>query len=478
MREIKGVKGINKKNIRSKKNIDNIINRKLFKGIGVFSILIFIVLISIYGYIFMQVEKWENKIYPNIRIYDINLDKLNKEEAIELLDEKYSNLINEKVISFKFEDKNYDISYKDLKVNYNKEHMVNEALSYGKDKSLVEKYKLIKSNYEIIINPEFSFNKDVEEEFLSQIEKDINVDKKEGTISVSNENIKITKDVTGRKVDYQDLKFKLESEINGDISSEVIKVFEIPVLKEDAKLKQVDLVKVNGKISEYKSYFYNNQDGRIANMKIASQTINGKLLMPGEIFSYNELIGETTPEKGYKLANTYLGNKIVPDYGGGICQVSTALYRAVIQANIRSLERRNHSMTVSYSEPSLDATVSYGLIDYKFENTYDSPIYIEAYVLNDNVTINIYGNVNEKGNRKYELVSEIHKSYDFEVEYEEDNTINIGDEVVIKNGMKGYESSSYLITYENGVEVNREKISTDVYAKSNRVIKKGTKKII
>ena len=92
-------------------------------------------------------------------------------------------------------------------------------------------------------------------------------------------------------------------------------------------------------------------------------------------FSYNNTIGPTTAERGYKKANTYVGSKIVPDYGGGVCQVSSTLYRAIIQANIRSTERRNHSMTVGYAAPGLDATVAAGYIDYKFVNTYDSVSY-------------------------------------------------------------------------------------------------------
>ena len=469
---IKNKKKISDGKLLSKENVNN--KNIVYKLIISLIVAIIIGLISIYGYMFMVVRDWETKIYPNVKVYNLNLEGLNREEALKFLDSKYSSLINRKIIPLRCNEKNYNISYEELEVKYNKEDIINQALNYGKDKNFLERYKLINSNYETVINPEFTFNKTVEEVFLNGIIEENNVDKKEATIVIENENIIITNDVTGVKVDYKDLKERLEEAINGKLEDE--KVIDILVLKEEAKVKQSDLVKVNGRLSEYKSYFYNNQDGRITNMKIASQTLDGIVLMPGEIFSYNELIGETTPEKGYALANTYADNKIVPDYGGGICQVSTALYRAVMRANIRSVERTNHSMIVSYSEPSLDATVANGYIDYKFKNTYNSPIYIKAYVLSDNVTINIYGNINEKGNRTYELVSEIHNTYKFDTEYEEDDTIKVGEESLVRNGMNGYESSSYLITYENGIEVNKEKISTDYYAKSNKVIKRGTKK--
>jgi len=422
------------------------------------------------------VKKWNNRIYPNVKVCNFDLQGLTKAEALNFLEENLTDRIDEKTILFKFEDKEYKITYEELEIQYNKEDIVDLAINYGKDKSLLEKYKLIKSNHETILNLDLSYNEKKGEEFLNSIAKDINIDKKDATISITEGDIKITKDIIGLRVDYDDIKLKLEDGINIEINNDGIEEFQIVVLRDEPEIKQSDVALVNGKVSKYESYFYNNVDGRITNMKIASKTINGILLMPGEIFSYNDVIGETTPEKGYEKANTYSGNKIVPDYGGGICQVSTALYRAVMRANIKSVERHNHSMIVSYSEPSLDATVANGYLDYKFTNTYNSPIYIEAYVLDDNVTINIYGNLSEKGNKSYDLVSVINKTYDYDVEYEEDNTLPLGEEVVFRNGMKGYESTGYLVTYENGVEVNREKISTDYYAKSNKIIKKGTKK--
>ena len=431
---------------------------------------------TFYSYIFVKVNGWKDKIYPNVKVYNVDLSGLKEDEAIEVLRSKYGDVIKDKIILAKYDDKEFTISYRDLEVEYNEKELVNEALKFGKDKGIIDRYKLIKYIYEVNLKPEITYNKEKGNSFIDSIVKDINKEKKEGTLIINNGYINVTKDDTGIKVKENEFISKFEYSINGNINEkeEVI----IEVLKEEAKRKYEELIKVNGIISEYKSYFYNNQDGRITNMKIASETISGSLLMPGEVFSYNELIGETTKEKGYALANTYVANKIVPDYGGGICQVSTALYRAAMRANLRSVERTNHSMIVSYSEPSLDATVANGYIDYKFKNDYNSPIYIEAYVLSDNVTIKIYGNTNEKGNRSYELVSEIHKTYEFETEYLDDENLPLGEEVVFRNGMNGYESSSYLVTYENGQEINREKISTDYYAKSNKVIKRGIKKQI
>ncbi|MDZ5000704.1 vancomycin resistance protein, partial [Clostridium perfringens] len=167
---------------------------------------------------------------------------------------------------------------------------------------------------------------------------------------------------------------------------------------------------------------------------------------------------------------------IVPDYGGGICQVSTALCRAAMRANLRSTERANHSLTVSYSEPGLDATVAYGFVDYKFKNSYDFPIYIQGYVGGGSVSFNIYGNVEAMEGKTYELVNEVHEKYNPEVKYENDSTMDEGTEKVVVNGMPGYKASSYQITYKNGAEISRDFIATDIYLTTDTVIKKGTKK--
>ena len=92
--------------------------------------------------------------------------------------------------------------------------------------------------------------------------------------------------------------------------------------------------------------------------------------MPGEEFSYNKAIGQTTPENGYQQAGAYVAGEVVQEYGGGVCNISTILYRAAMRANLKSSLRYNHSMMVSYAEPSLDATVYEGEIDYRFVNPY------------------------------------------------------------------------------------------------------------
>lgn len=459
---------------KDKKKINFPQNKNMIIATIVITIL---VIIGIIGYIFSvnnRVAEWENKIYPGITVYGVDLGGLSKEEAISSLNEKLSNLIMDKKLDVLVGDKKLELSYSEINPKYDTEAIAEEAFNYGKDGGVFAKNSLIKNNDDINIEAKITYDEESLKVFEEKVKAEVNVEPKNATIEINSGNIVVTPEVVGKQIDDEELHNKLVENINGDPSSIVELTFELK--EEQAKIKAEDLNKITGKISGYSSNYKDSGDGRVKNMQIAAQTVNGTVVMPGEEFSYNELIGDTTPDKGYEKANTYIGNEIVPDYGGGICQVSTTLYRAAMRANLRSTERMNHSLTVSYSEPGLDATVAYGVIDYKFKNSYDFPVYIQGYVGGGTVTFNIYGNVEGMGGKTYELVNEVHEKYNPEVKYEDDPTMEEGTEKVVSYGMPGYKASSYQITYENGVEVDRKLIATDVYMTTNTVIKRGTKK--
>ena len=322
--------------------------------------------------------------------------------------------------------KTLELTYDTLNLNYDIESVVNEAVVYGKDNGLFAKNSLINGKNSIELNPKVNFDEEALVAFENKVLEEVNIEPKNASINVNSGNVSIVPEEVGKTIDKEDLHNKLVESISGNPSNDIELSFELK--DQEASVKSTDLESITGKISEYSSHYNNTGDGRVRNMEIAAGIINGTLVMPGEEFSYNALIGDTTPDKGYEKANTYVGNEIVPDYGGGICQVSTTLYRAVMRANIRSTERMNHSLTVSYSEPGLDATVANGVVDYKFVNTYDFPIYIQGYVSGGVVNFTIYGNVEAMGNKTYELVNEVHEKYDPKKKYEDDPTMEAGTE--------------------------------------------------
>lgn len=119
---------------------------------------------------------------------------------------------------------------------------------------------------------------------------------------------------------------------------------------------------------------------RTTNVRLSARAIDWHVMSDGDIFSFNEVVGKRTTEKGYKYATIFDGNKKIPGLGGGICQTSSTMYMAAKNAGLEIIERKPHSMPVSYVKRCDEATVSYGQIDFKFKNTAGDPIQIETYL--------------------------------------------------------------------------------------------------
>ena len=422
-----------------------------------------------------EVDSWADKIYPGVQAYGIDLGGKTKDEAIDIINSQLIPLIGNKVINVTVGDKTFELKYSDINPSVSADKTVEQALEYGKDKKMFEKKEMIENSVDCKVDTVLSYDEEKVKEFANSVNEQVKVDAVDAKISISGSNISITPETIGKGIDIDNLSNKIKECIDPD--PEKVEAVTVELQDYSPRITSADLSKIDGIMSSYSTTFGTSDAGRVENLRIASKYINGTLLMPGDEFSYNNTIGETTPERGYKEANTYVGSKIVPGYGGGVCQVSSTLYRAVIQANIRSTERRNHSMTVGYAAPGLDATVAAGYIDYKFVNTYDFPIYIQGYLSGNKVVFNIFGNKEAMGGKTYQLVNEILETYNYKTQEVQDPTLAEGTRVVESSGANGCKASGYLITYQNGVQINKELISTDVYSTRDAVVKVGTKKV-
>lgn len=144
------------------------------------------------------------------------------------------------------------------------------------------------------------------------------------------------------------------------------------------------------KISEFTTKFNKKSFGRAYNIKLSAKAIDEKEIKPGETFSFNNVVGPTTKESGYKMAQIFVKGKKEKGYGGGVCQVSSTLYNAVLKADLEVTERHSHSKKVYYVEEDKDAATSYGGIDFKFVNNKDYTIKINSYIYDDTITVALY----------------------------------------------------------------------------------------
>ena len=215
---------------------------------------------------------------------------------------------------------------------------------------------------------------------------------------------------------------------------------------------------------------------RSNNISLATQKINGTVILPGETFSYNKTVGRRTVAAGFKEAGAYAGGKVIQEVGGGICQVSSTLYNAVVYANLEITERSNHCFESSYVAAGRDATVSWGTLDFKFKNNRQYPVKIEASANSGVNKITIKGIKEEK---EYEVViqSKVTSVIQTPIQYQESSDMNEGEEKIIQYGHNGCTSVTYKILKLNGATISTELMSTDYYKPLERIIVKGTKKV-
>ncbi len=225
--------------------------------------------------------------------------------------------------------------------------------------------------------------------------------------------------------------------------------------------------------------FTTNYDGgnvnRSTNLRLASNKINGTVVMPGETFSYNATVGERTIAAGYRDAKIYQNGQVIDGLGGGICQISSTLYNAVVLANLDIVSRRNHGFVTSYLGAGRDATVVYGATDFRFKNSRKYPIKIVASAKNGIARVAIYG-MKQEVEYKVDIQSSIVETIPYETTYIDDENLPEGTEEVEQKGQNGCRSVTYKVLYLNGVVVSRNLLSSDKYNAMEKVIRRGVKK--
>lgn len=197
-------------------------------------------------------------------------------------------------------------------------------------------------------------------------------------------------------------------------------------------------------LAEFSTKYDMTNKNRTTNLKLASDKINRVVVMPNEVFSYNKIVGKRTIAAGYKEAAIYENGEVTSGLGGGICQISTTLYNAAVQADLKITSRRNHMFTTSYVPAGKDATVAWGSTDFKFKNTRDYPIKIESTVNNGIAKVRIYGLKTEN-------------EYDINIET-----------TTVKSTNTNLIIDSYKVYRKDGKIIKKEKISRDTYKKLSK----------
>ncbi|NLC88265.1 MAG: hypothetical protein GX682_05825 [Clostridiaceae bacterium] len=227
-------------------------------------------------------------------------------------------------------------------------------------------------------------------------------------------------------------------------------------------------------LATYSTTYSSSNVNRSTNIRLASNKINGTVVMPGETFSYNTTVGRRTAAAGFKSAAVYVGGEVTTGIGGGICQVSSTLYNAVLLSNLGIVERHNHGFNPGYVPVGRDATVSWGGPDFKFKNTRNYPIKIVCSGSGGNINIKIYG-LKEETEYTVEVQSYVTRWISYSTINKKDPTLAKGQQKVVQKGSNGCKSVAYRILKLNGAVVSKTLLSQDTYNPHNKIVAIGTK---
>lgn len=205
----------------------------------------------------------------------------------------------------------------------------------------------------------------------------------------SSGNVEIVPERPGLEVDVDALR---EALLQNGIWQQIPEAIHVVLREVPASRRTEDLQRFMPlvKISEFSTWFDSGND-RAFNIGLAAKAVDGVVLWPGEVFSFNQRTGPRTLERGYRKAPVVVGSKLVDDYGGGVCQVSSTVYVSMLKAGLTVVERHNHGLPVSYIPLGLDATVSYEYLDLKMRNDFDFPVLVDTLVSGGMLSCAVYG---------------------------------------------------------------------------------------
>ena len=511
--------------------------KQLKWGVAIIVIVALVLIIIFASTIFALVNLGSENIVDGVSIKGIDLVGLNVDDAKLEIEEAIRNEFAKNVI-LRYEDYETSISPEQIEAKYNVEKAIENAYNVGRAGNIIKNNydiifaMLLGKNIDI----DFSYNDKALTDMVNDISKKIPGSVKDNSYYIEGEKLIITKGKPGITIKTEEMKKRIIEQVKNPVKNfleievensipEAINIdkiyqdvkkdpqnayvsqnpftihpaedgidfaisleearqmviedkeeYEIPLkyIKPEISTSDIGTEAFPDLLTKFSTRYEPGNVNRTTNLKLASDKINGTVLLPGEEFSYNKVVGERTIAAGYKEAAIYSGGEVVDGLGGGICQISSTLYNVAVQANMEITERSNHQFVTSYIEAGKDATVVYGYIDFKFKNTRNYPVKIESSVNGGIAEMKIYG-VKEENEFDIKLETEVISTIPFTVKYVDDNTLDAGVEVVKQGGASGYKTITYKVCRLNGAVVSRTVMSNDTYSAMTKIIRRGTR---
>lgn len=500
------------------------------------TIAILIILVALFSTIFAVINMKSDKVLKGITINEIDISELTKEQAIEKLNNIYGTRAEQQIylthgeyetsvtyealeVKYQIQDavneaynigrsgnviqNNFEIlktwkQGKNIKLNITLDtdmiNQIGQNINNSIDDAVVQpSYYVEKADAQLIITAGKKGVKVDEEQLLADIYKVLNEESEEEKIEIpmSEDNPdqidinKIHEEVYKEVKDayYTSNPFTVYPEEEGidfdveqanTIIAEEKEEYIIPlkITKPSKTVKDIGTEAFPDLLATFSTKYNAGNAGRTTNLRLAANKINGTVLLPNEEFSYNAVVGERTISAGYKMAATYSNGAVVDGLGGGICQISSTLYDAVVMANLKITTRRNHQFVTSYVPAGKDATVVWGSQDFKFVNSRKYPVRITATVQGGVATVQVWGIKEEV---EYDISIETKKIATIAptTQYVQDPSLASGQQKVVQAGSDGRKVEAYKVMKLNGQVVSTTLLSRDTYNAMKRIVHVG-----
>lgn len=411
-------------------------------------------------------------IFPGVRVADIDLGGLTGAEARDRITEQ-DKALGDRVITVKHPGGSGVFRLRDAGFHIKVDEVMANAHALGRQGSLLaqwrERGQLARNGREVPLA--ITADKNKLKQLLDEITKAVRVPPRDALLVVNDDDtVQIIESTAGYGVDMDKAWDRLQ-EVAVDRNETELSV-EMVAVRPARTTEDVRAMGINGLVASFTTRFDLRKTNRAFNIKVAAQALDGIEIKPGEVFSFNKIVGPRSQEAGYKPAPAILNNEFIDSLGGGVCQVSTTLYNTLLLADVQIIERSSHSLVVSYVPLGQDAAVAYGGKNLRFKNNYDTHLLTKSKVVGNSVTFKLFGDIK---NKKYvKVLNTTIEEFPFKTVNKPDPTLPAGKQTVKQKGARGYTIISYRLVYSGGQLIKKEKLPNSFYNPLDQIILIGS----
>jgi vancomycin resistance protein YoaR len=413
-------------------------------------------------------------IEEGVYIGNVSVGGMTEAQAKSAVEEYVAGLMDT-TFTLKGDTGSIEMTAADMEVKADISTAVDQALAAGHSGNLIKRYETLQnlSKEPLVLDMHLSVDKQATAQKLYENAKTLAVGATDSTLVRENGQFRYIAGTEGVEVDIVNSVYAINDFLESGWDGQNNEIELVTTVVEPRGTEE-ELAQVTDLLGTFTTNYSSSSAGRAKNVATGASKINGTLLYPGDEFQMYNVVSPFTQENGYELAGTYQNGTTIESFGGGICQVATTLYNAVIRSELEITQRYNHSMLVSYVQPSMDAAIAGTYKDLRFKNNTDYPVYIEGITSGGNITFSVYGKETRASNREISFESETLSTTEPATQFNLDSSASMGSWVVSQSAHTGVTAQLWKIVKVDGVQQSRELFNKSSYQSSPKIITIGT----